>query len=352
MSVRRTAFLLAQILLLHSFSTAAESLDIPDDAQRVTALRYPRSVEQLRLLEHQVQRVVAQAKPATVGILVGQGAGSGVIVSPDGLVLTAGHVIGKPGRKATILLTDGRRLSGKTLGANHEIDAGMVQIENPPADLAFLPIAESLPKTGEWVIATGQPGGVVNDRAPPVRLGRILTGDDDWVCTDCTLVGGDSGGPLINLRGEVLAVHSSIGPAIEHNFHIPVVEIHKNWDRLLASEIWGNSPDELVSTELRPLMGITGRTENGQCLITQVFPGLPAAGADIRPGDIVHRVNGDEITTFEEVSKKVLEKRPGQSMRLQISRGDKTLEVELVLAGVRVPAPKSNGNKSVPREEP
>jgi len=324
------------------YGLAAESIRIPESLRRVTALRYPRSAAHLREIQRQVQRVARQAGPATVGILVGQGAGSGVVVSPEGLVLTAGHVIGKSGRRATVLLTDGRRLQGRTLGANHEIDAGMVQLDNPPVDLPYLPIAKALPKIGEWVIATGQPGGTVNDRAPPLRLGRVLAGDEDWVCTDCTLVGGDSGGPLINLRGEVLAVHSSIGPAIVHNFHIPVVEIQKSWQRLLAGEVWGENPDEMVSQTLRPLMGIAGRTEAGQCLITQVFPGLPAAEADIRPGDIVRRVDDHPVNEFDDISKQVLKRRPGQTMRLQILRNEKTLEVSVVLAGVRVPTPESN----------
>ncbi len=352
--VRRIAVLLLVLLGHDSIAvpaSAAEPLLIPADVQSVLALRYPRNADQLRLLQQQVQRVAARTMPATVGVLVGQGAGSGVIVSADGLVLTAGHVIGKADRRAKILLSDGRRLTAKTLGANHGIDAGMLQIENPPADLPFMPIAKALPKIGEWVITLGQPGGTLNDRAPPLRLGRVLAGDDDWVCTDCTLVGGDSGGPLINLRGEVLAIHSSIGPKIVHNFHVPVVEIRKNWRRLLAGEVWGNVLTDVVSTELRPLIGIAGHTGQEQCLITEVFRGLPAYEAGVRPGDVILAVDGEAISTFDEVSKKVLQKRPGQKMRLKLERGGEIAVVEVVLAGIRRSAPSGDWDGSESREE-
>lgn len=333
------------ILLLGSLGipvSAAEPVDVPKAVLRVTALRYPRNVDQLRLLQTQVQQVATQAIPATVGILVGQGAGSGVIVSADGLVLTAGHVIGEANRRASVRLPDGRRLFGKTLGANHAIDAGMIQLEDPPADLPFLPVAKMRAKAGDWVITLGQPGGVADGRSPPLRLGRVLGAGDDWICSDCTLVGGDSGGPLVNLRGEVIAVHSSIGPQIVHNFHIPVVEIHKNWERMLAGEVWGTPLTDVKTSELRPLMGVAGRSHQGQCLITDVFQGFPAFEAGVLPGDVVQAVDGEDITTFEEVSQRVLLKNPGDNIKLRIERDGKTLHVELVLAGIRQPAPRDD----------
>ena len=91
-------------------------------------------------------------------------------------MLTAAHVIGRPGRRAWVELPDGRRLRARTLGADHEADAGMVKIDSPPADLPFAPLDQDAPPAlGEWVVTTGQPGGLVSGRAPPVRLGRSCT---------------------------------------------------------------------------------------------------------------------------------------------------------------------------------
>ena len=111
-----------------------------------------------------------------------------------------------------------------TLGANHDADAGMIRLESPPADLPFASVSQD-PKlaVGEWVVTTGEPGGIVSDAHRRFgSAGCVLSRDDDMLCTDCKLVGGDSGGPLFNMRGEVVGIHSSIGPMITHNFHVPV----------------------------------------------------------------------------------------------------------------------------------
>lgn len=352
MARRRNATLLACLIVgtLVPEALARESLSVPPDVEKVISQSYPRDAKQLLLIQQQVQRVAKAAMPATVGITVGHGMGSGVVVSSDGLVLTAAHVIGRAGRRATILLPDGRRLRAKTLGANHEIDAGMIKISNPPVDLPYLPIAKDQPEIGQWVLTLGQPGGTVSDRSPPLRLGRVLGSGDDWICTDCTLVGGDSGGPLINLRGEVLAVHSSIGPEIVHNFHIPVREIETGWDRLLAGEVWGNELQEVVSTRMRPIMGIVGKTTEGKCLITEVFRELPAHDAGMRPGDVIVEVDGEGITSFDGVSSRVRKKKPGQSMRVKVERDGETFELEITLAGLRSPAPREE--RSEERSEP
>ena len=118
----------------------------------VLAARAPVDVEDLREIQEQLQRVVAQVLPATVSVEIGDAAGSGVIVSKDGLVLTAAHVIGRPGRRAWIELPDGRRLRGRTLGADHEADAGMIQLDYPPSRPAVRPDRRGPPR---WSWASG-----------------------------------------------------------------------------------------------------------------------------------------------------------------------------------------------------
>ncbi len=313
---------------------SASLLDEPADVAAVLGARSPRDAHDLRLIQTQLQRVIARAAPATVSVELGRAAGSGVIVSRDGLVLTAAHVIGRPGRLAWIELPDGRRFRGRTLGANHDADAGMIRLENPPADLPFAPVSQN-PKlaVGEWVVTTGEPGGIVSDRAPPVRFGRVLVALDDMVCTDCKLVGGDSGGPLFNMRGEVVGIHTSIGPMITHNFHVPAAAFRASWDRLLAGELWGGGFDELAAAP-RPMIGVSGRTDSGRCLITQVFPGLPADEAGVEPGDVVTAVDGRPIAGFDQLANIVAFKSPGQRIRLTIDRNGESLELEVPLIRV------------------
>jgi serine protease Do len=310
------------------------SLEPAPAVAEALAVRSPRGVNDLRLIQAHLQRVIQQVVPATVAVEIGRAAGSGVIVSKEGLVLTAAHVISRPGRRAWVELPDGRRLRGRTLGTNHDVDAGMVQLDNPPKDLPFTPISKSEGlTTGEWVVTVGQPGGIVEGRAPPVRFGRVLFLGDDMVCTDCKLVGGDSGGPLFNMRGEVVGIHSSIGPMLNHNFHVPITAFRSGWERLLASEMWGGEIEPEFD-EGRPILGVAGRVEGGKCYLSQVYPDLPADQAGVKVGDLVTAVDGEPISSFDELAKKVFLKSPGDKIELTIQRGGATLCVTAELAGL------------------
>ncbi|MEM9659119.1 MAG: trypsin-like peptidase domain-containing protein [Planctomycetota bacterium] len=339
----------------------AEPLDIPDAAARVLDSQLPKSVADLRAIEAQLQRVAERAVAATVSVQVQRAIGSGVAVSKEGTVLTAAHVIGRPGRTVFVTLHDGRRLRGKSLGANRDGDAGLIQLDDPPADLPYAPLCKDGDlKIGEWVVTTGHSGGYLSDRASPVRLGRVLSDGPEFVCTDCTLVGGDSGGPLFNMRGEVVGIHSSIGPLVTQNFHVPVRTYVEGWDRMVAGEIWGGKEDDASDGEGYPVLGVSGRTIEGQCEITQVHPGLPAAAAGIEPGDIVLAVDNRPIASFDKLVDIVYFKRPGQRLNLKVLRSDRELELTVRIGAVERPLPGSrprrrsgeNGDSGAPGEAP
>lgn len=339
--MRRILTIFLVCLMPGGLLPAAEVLPVSPELAAVLERRYPQNVADLQLLEAQVEKVATQAVPATVEIEVGHNIGSGVIISPEGLVLTAAHVIGGAKRPATVVLADGRRLKGHTLGAHHEIDAGMVQLDEIPKDLPFAPVAPADDvKVGAWVVATGQPGGILDDRSPPVRLGRVLAQGGEWICTDCTLVGGDSGGPLFNMQGEVMAIHMSIGPSAVHNFHVPVPMIRPFWDKMLAGEIWGTGIGEDNDGE-RVVLGIAGGEVDEGCLVTQVFPGFPAASGGILPGDIITAVDKTKVESFLELTQLVLGKEPGDKIQLEILRDEKELEFDIVLGGIENPLPGS-----------
>lgn len=318
-----------------------EKLDISADLAAVLAQRYPHNVDQLQLLERQVQRVAAQAISATVEIEVGHSIGSGVVVSESGLVLTAAHVLGAHHRPATVVLSDGQRLKGVTLGAHHFLDIGMVQIKNPPPHLAFAPAAPLHEiALGEWVVATGQPGGKLDDRAPPVRLGRVLASGAHWICTDCALVGGDSGGPLFNMHGEVVAIHMSIGPKVVHNFHVPINEFHAFWGELVMGKVWGSpQPDEHIGGTV--LLGIVVRTVENGCLVIRVLPGFPAAEAGIEPGDVIMSIDDVPTDSMEALIREVTTKEPDATIVCAVDHGGEKLEVKVTLGSMRKKQPSS-----------
>jgi serine protease Do len=259
------------VLLLGVLTAAAPAADPASaaapkwDPARTTP---PEDLNELKALQAAVKGIVDRCTPATVAVLyppppTEQGsAGSGVIVSPDGLVLTAAHVIrdyDKPkrgslegkalpftaGKVVALQLPDGTRVKAKTLGINAGEDSGMIQItDKGPNDgkWPFAPVVKSGDvQKGQWVVSLGHPSGPKEGRSPVARLGRVLSNDRHSLRTDCTLVGGDSGGPLFDLQGRVIGIHSRIGMGLALNYHVPTDQFKNDWDKLVAGE-WVDKP--------------------------------------------------------------------------------------------------------------
>jgi len=230
--------------LLVILAAARPALLLADDkAASVDEVAAPESVADLLAIEAKVKQAIARAIPCTVGVQVGAGRGSGVIVSEDGLVMTAGHVVGEPGKDVTFYFHDGKTAKGTTLGAFKTADAGLMKItDKNTADKGKWPFLEKGRsadlKTGTWCIAVGHPLGYQKERPPVLRVGRVLRSTDIVVQTDCLLVGGDSGGPLLDLDARVVGINSRIGGSTKQNFHVPSDVFQDNWDRLVKGDAW------------------------------------------------------------------------------------------------------------------
>ncbi len=237
-SLRHMSILMAWAVLLTSLLLASLSAAEPQREKAPTAVAPPKNVAELRTLESQIQKVVEKVLPCTVGVQIGSSSGSGVIVSEDGYVMTAGHVVGEPGRDVTFTFADGKTAQGKTLGMFKDADAGLMKI----TDEGKWPFAEKGRsadlKSGAWCLAIGHPLGYQKQRPPVIRVGRVLRLRDMVIQTDCPLVGGDSGGPLVDLQGKVIGINSRIGGSTNMNFHVPVDLFHDHWDRLVKGDAW------------------------------------------------------------------------------------------------------------------
>lgn len=304
-------------------SSATESLEV--SAPAIFAGGAPAGIAELKAMQSHLRKISERLLAATVGIRVGSAYGSGVIVSPDGMVLTAAHVAQGANVPCDVILPDGRSVRAKTLGLNRNIDAALVQIsEAGPWPVASM-VDGPTPKAGQWCMATGHPGGYERGRKPVLRLGRILETSDQVMVTDCTLVGGDSGGPLFDGEGRVIGIHSRIGGMLTANLHVPVAGFRESWERLEKGETWGHLPGQ------SPFLGVRGAPEGDVAKISEVFPETPASRAGLRAGDIVISFGGKRVGDFNSLTELVGKTEPGAQVRLVVRRGDEMLELDLVV---------------------
>lgn len=287
----------------------------------------PQSANDLASMEHHLSTFVAKIKKATVGVRIGRAQGSGVIVSPDGFVLTAGHVSGTAGRKCVLVLPDGKTVKGITLGANHSLDAGLIKITDK-GHWPYLNIGRTKDvKVGDWCIAVGHPGGYKAGRPPVVRLGRIIVSNSNFMQTDATLVGGDSGGPLFDMHGRVIGINSRIGLRSSQNIHVPISAFRDGWGRLALSEVWGSRNRRRSRAQL----GINGKDDPRGCLITGAPQGLPAFRAGLRAGDIVTKFDGKPVKIMADLVRLVTRKRPGDKVVVEVLRKGVTMRFTVTL---------------------
>ena len=291
--------------------------------------KIPKDINDLIAIQERLRKLLPDTKAALVSIEASDGAGSGVIVSEDGLVLTAAHVIGKTGKKMKVRLSNGKRASAVTLGGSEISDGAMLQIIDEGI-WPHVPVARNgKSEVGDWCFGLGHPGGFDKERGIVVRIGKIISKKDETMQTDSRLLGGDSGGPLFDFDGHLIAIHSRVSQQPDQNYHVPVESFHANWDFFRDKELVSYD-----SMQKGGFFGVSCEETDSGLVVKEVITGTAAEKAGIIKGDILLEVNEEPLDKREEFIIMISSLNPGDEAKILYQRNDAQISVKVSL-GVR-----------------
>ncbi len=303
---------LAVLPLTPTSLSAREELREPTEAEVIADLLGVQSA---------VQSQFARVRKAVVALQTGNGTASGVVISPDGLIMTAAHVAEEPGRKIFVVLDSGEKVTARTLGLDVATDAALVRFTGSRKDWPHVKLADSpsVANAGDWCFALGHPGGFEKDRGVVVRVGKIVKRTANTLHTDCVLMGGDSGGPLFDLKGRIIGIHSLIWEGRDQNVHVSLAPFLRSWDPMLASQVirtWaqGNGAYLGVATRM---------SDNVELEIINVLATSPAEAAGLLVGDVVVAIDGTLITDQPQFSDTIRNHQAGDEVEVTVKRGGK-----------------------------
>ena len=266
--------------------------------------------------------------------------GSGVIVDAEnGYLLTNHHVIDNA-EQITVALTDRREFEAEVVGADPETDIALLKID---ADsLTALPFADSNElQVGDYVVAIGNPFGLGQTITAGIvsavgRSGLSLESYEDFIQTDAAINVGNSGGALINLKGELVGINTAIfsgrGGNIGIGFAIPINMARQIMDQLLThGEIQRGRIGVQIQDLIPDLAEALGTSHERGAVVAQVIPGTPAEAAGIQIGDVIVEMNGEPVVGSSDLRNKVGLLRVGDAVRLTIERDGKPMTIELAV---------------------
>jgi len=265
-----------------------------------------------------------------------RGQGSGFIASPDGLVLTNAHVVGGAD-KITVKLVDRREFDAKLVGIDEQTDVAVLRIDAKDLPAVKIGNANDL-KVGEWVIAIGSPFGFENTVTSGIVSGKSRSLPDGtyvpFIQTDVAVNPGNSGGPLFNMKGEVVGINSQIfsrtGGYMGLSFAIPIDVAMSVKDQLVA---YGKVTRGRIGVQIQEvdqsLAQSFGLAESKGALVSKVEPGSPADKAGVHTGDVILKVDGQPIGQMTELPSVIAAKKPGSNVTLGIWRDGKLQELSV-----------------------
>ncbi|PQV51976.1 DegQ family serine endoprotease [Paraburkholderia sp. BL21I4N1] len=265
------------------------------------------------------------------------GVGSGFILSADGYVMTNAHVV-DDADTIYVTLTDKREFKAKLIGVDDRTDVAVVKIS--AANLPTITIGDSNKvRVGEWVVAIGSPFGLENTvTAGIVSAKGRDTGDYlPFIQTDVAVNPGNSGGPLINMQGEVIGINSQIysrtGGFMGISFAIPIDEAMRVADQLKTSgKVVRGRIAVAIGEVTKDVADSLGLPKAQGALVSSVEPGGPADKAGVQPGDIILKFNGHSVDTATDLPRMVGDTKPGTKSTVTIWRKGQTRDLPVTIA--------------------
>jgi serine protease Do len=281
-----------------------------------------------------------------------QSLGSGFIINADGYILTNAHVV-QSADEITVRLTDKREFKAKVIGSDRRTDVALIKIE-----ATALPVVKfgdpSKLKVGEWVVAIGSPFGFDNTVTKGIvsAKGRSLPQENfvPFIQTDVAVNPGNSGGPLFNMRGEVVGINSQIysrtGGFMGLSFAIPIDVANDIAQQLrTAGKVTRGRIGVVIQAVTKELADGFGLTKPQGALVSSVEKGGPAEKAGIEAGDVILRFDGKPIASSEDLPRVVGGTRPGSKVTAQVWRNKASRDVQVTVTELQEDARAARGGR-------
>lgn len=267
------------------------------------------------------------------------GQGSGFFISADGYVVTNNHVV-ENASEVDVQTADGQNFTAKVIGTDPRTDLALLKIDGHK-DFSWVKLASNAPRVGDWVLAVGNPfglGGTVTSGIVSAR-GRDIgaAGPDDFLQIDAAVNRGNSGGPTFNLAGEVIGVNTAIvspsGGNVGIAFAIPsetvshVVTSLKETGKVTRGYLGVNI--QPITPEIAEGLGVK---DTKGALVSDAQPDTPAAKAGIKAGDVVTKVNGEQVKDARDLSRRISALAPGANVKITVLRDSKERQFDVSLA--------------------
>jgi serine protease DegQ len=286
-----------------------------------------------------IPQLVENLAPSVVTIFTEGGLGSGVVYSEDGLILTNEHVI-RGNTIVEVAFADGQRVEGTVKATDPVTDLALVQAKR--TGLPKPVYQANLPRVGEGAVVLGSPLGFENTATAGIISGlhRSIPGSAsnslslvDLIQTDAPISPGNSGGAVINMRGEIIGISEAYIPpsagAVALGFAIPAATAVEVAEELLADgtaehAYLGLTPGELTA-QIAEQLGINASTG---VVVLAVDDDGPAGRAGIRPGDVLESMEGVELNAPEKLLAELRGRNPGDTVGFKVKRGDQSLDIK------------------------